>query len=181
MRRQTGEPPGNRPLRGIYSCPERGRRAEAGFAAFDHSGVGGPAREGASGARHSFGRMPEVVCPLEPEILGTLARAGYAIERLTFQSRPGVRVTANLYRPDPVGKPCPAVLSVHGHWAWARMDPHVQPRGIALAKLGYVVLCVDAFGSGERAIEPGPGTYHGGIDGRITLAGRNSTFGAPGQ
>jgi dienelactone hydrolase len=45
------------------------------------------------------------------------------------------------------------------------MDPHVQPRCIALAKLGYVVLCVDAFGSGERAIEPGPGTYHGALTG----------------
>jgi dienelactone hydrolase len=121
------------------------------------------------GLKRSFGRMPEVVCPLEPEILGTVARAGYAIERLTFQSRPGVRVTANVYRPDPVDKPCPAVLSVHGHWAWARIDPHVQPRCIALAKLGYVVLCVDAFGSGERAIEPGAGTYHGGLTGASLL------------
>src|SRR5262249_24636029 len=34
---------------------------------------------------------------------------------------------------------------------------------IGLAKLGYVCLCVDAFGSGERAVEPGPGTYHGGL------------------
>ncbi len=90
---------------------------------------------------------------------------GYAIERLTFQSRPGVRVTANLYRPDPVTGPCPAVLSVHGHWAWARIDPTVQSRNIGLAKLGYVVLVVDAFGAGERAIEPKPGTYHGGLVG----------------
>src|ERR1035441_8610712 len=115
--------------------------------------------------KRAFGRTPEVPCPLDPEILGTLVRPGYAIERLTFQSRPGVRVTANLYRPEPVAQPCPAVLSVHGHWAWARMDPHVQPRCIGLAKLGYVVLSVDAFGSGERATEPGPGTYHGGLIG----------------
>ena len=113
----------------------------------------------------SFGRMPEVACPLEPEILGTLVRDGYAIERLTFQSRPGVRVTANLYRPDPLRERYPGVVSVHGHWPWARMDPHVQPRCIGLAKLGYVVLCVDAFGAGERAIEPGPGTYHGALVG----------------
>jgi dienelactone hydrolase len=117
----------------------------------------------------AFGRMPHPPCPLDPEILGTLARPGYAIERLTFQSRPGVRVTANLYRPDPVEHRCPAVLSVHGHWAWARMDPHVQPRCIGLAKLGYVVLCVDAFGAGERAIDPGPGTYHGGLIGASLL------------
>jgi len=76
-----------------------------------------------------------------------------------------VRVTANLYRPEPVTGRYPGVLSVHGHWAWARMDEHVQPRCIALAKMGYVVLCVDTFGAGERAIEPGAGTYHGALTG----------------
>jgi dienelactone hydrolase len=118
-----------------------------------------------SGLIRSLGRTPEQPCPLEPEVLGTLVRDGYAIERLTFQSRPGVRVTANLYRPDPVRGKCPGVLSVHGHWPWARMDPHVQPRCIALARLGYVVLCVDAFGAGERAILPAAGNYHGGLIG----------------
>ena len=117
------------------------------------------------GLRRSFGRMPEQPCPLDPVILGTILRDGYAIDRLTFQSRPGVLVTANLYRPDPLVGRAPALLSVHGHWAWARMDPHVQPRCIALAKMGYVVLCVDAFGAGERAIEPGAGTYHGALVG----------------
>jgi dienelactone hydrolase len=57
------------------------------------------------------------------------------------------------------------VLSVHGHWPWARIDPVVQARCIGLARLDYVCLCVDAFGSGERAIDPGPGTYHGGLVG----------------
>jgi dienelactone hydrolase len=113
----------------------------------------------------SFGRVPDVTCELEPEILGTLERDGYAIERLTFQSRPGVRVTANLYRPSVANGRLPGVLSVHGHWAWARMDPHVQPRCIGLAKLGYVVLSVDAFGAGERAIRPAAGTYHGALVG----------------
>jgi dienelactone hydrolase len=115
------------------------------------------------GLARSFGRVPEQAAPLAPEVLGTIRREGYAIERLTFQSRPGVRVTANLYRPDPAPGRAPAVLSVHGHWPWARIDPHVQPRCIGLARLGYVVLGVDAFGAGERAVEPGPGTYHGAL------------------
>ena len=117
----------------------------------------------AKGLRDSFGLVPEKACDLEPEILGSIARPGYVIERLTFQSRPGVRVTANLYRPDPIDERAAAVLCVHGHWSWARIDPGVQVRCIGLAKLGYVCLCVDAFGAGERAVEPGPGTYHGGI------------------
>lgn len=119
----------------------------------------------ARGLQTSFGRRPAEPCDLAPEVLGTRKRDGYAIERLTFQSRPGVRVTANLYRPDPIAGPCPAVLSVHGHWRWARMEPTVQSRAIGLAKLGYVVLGVDAFGAGERAVNPGPGTYHGALDG----------------
>ena len=113
----------------------------------------------------SFGRMPGTPCLLDAEMLGVLHRDGYAIERLTFQSRPGVRVTANLYRPDPIQGSYPGVVSVHGHWSWARIDPHVQPRCIGLARLGYVVLSLDAFGAGERAIEPGPGTYHGALVG----------------
>jgi dienelactone hydrolase len=117
------------------------------------------------GLRRSFGRFPAEPCALEPEVLGILERPDYVIDRLTFQSRPGVRVTANLYRPRASGQRFPGVLSVHGHWAWARIDPVVQTRCIALARLGYVCLCVDAFGSGERAIEPAPGTYHGGLVG----------------
>src|SRR5207302_5586175 len=39
----------------------------------------------------------------------------------------------------------------------------VQARCIGLARLGYVCLAVDAFGAGERAVDPGPGTYHGGL------------------
>ncbi len=116
------------------------------------------------GLGRSIGRIPDAPCNLAPEVLGTLERDGYVIERLTFQSRPGVRVTANLYRPAAEEGKVPAILCVHGHWAWARIDPNVQPRCIGLAKLGYVVLAVDAFGAGERAIEPKSGTYHGALD-----------------
>jgi len=113
----------------------------------------------------ALGRRPAEECPLDPEVLGTVVRDGIAIERLTFQSRAGVRVTANLYRPEPAperGRSA-AVLSVHGHWAGARLDPHVQSRCLGLAKLGYVALAVDAFGAGERAVDPVPGAYHGAL------------------
>lgn len=116
-----------------------------------------------AGLSKALGRMPREDCDLEPEVLGASVVDGVAIERLTFQSRPGVRVTANFYRPEKVEGRCAAVLSVHGHWAWARIDPHVQARCLGLAKLGYVTLAVDAFGAGERAVEPAPGTYHGGL------------------
>ncbi len=125
----------------------------------------------AEGLRASFAAAlaPEPA-DLEPEVLGVLERDDFLIERLTFQSRPGVRVTANLYRPRRLDGPAPGVLCVHGHWSWARIDPGVQLRCIGLAKLGYVCLCVDAFGAGERAAAPGPGTYHGGPMGASTWA-----------
>ncbi len=113
-----------------------------------------------------MGPVPEKPCDLEPRILGTLERDGYKIEKLVFQSRPGVWVTANAYVPVPKeGEKVPAVLSVHGHWAGARRDPVVQARCLGLVKLGFFVLCVDAFGAGERFTKPAKGTYHGALYG----------------
>jgi len=102
-------------------------------------------------------------CPLEPQLHGEpLKREGYTVERVSFQTRPGVRMTANLYIPDAARKkPAPAILMVHGHWKLAKQEPTVQMRCIGAARLGFVVLCVDAFGAGERGIGTALGEYHG--------------------
>jgi dienelactone hydrolase len=47
----------------------------------------------------------------------------------------------------------------------ARRDPLVQARCLGLAKLGFFVLAIDAFGAGERYTQRGPGTYHGALYG----------------
>jgi dienelactone hydrolase len=108
----------------------------------------------------AWGGFPEQPCPLDPKSYGELKRDGYRVEKLTIQTRPGIRMTANLYLPEKPGK-LPAVLMVHGHWKGAKQDPTVQARCIGAAKLGYVVLCVDAFGAGERGIGTALGEYHG--------------------
>lgn len=108
----------------------------------------------------AWGGFPAEPCPLDPQNHGTLKRDGYAVEKVTFQTRPGVRMTANLYLPDRKGK-LPAILMVHGHWRGAKQDPVVQSRCIGAAKLGFVVLCVDAFGAGERGVGTALGEYHG--------------------
>ncbi len=113
----------------------------------------------------AIGPFPATPCPFNEQRLGVIDRPGYRVEKLAFQSRPGVWVTANLYVPaDGKGKR-PAVLAVHGHHAWARIDPVVQAYCLGLVKLGFVVLAVDAFGAGERHVAPAPGTYHGALDG----------------
>src|SRR5436309_12982307 len=104
----------------------------------------------------AMGPFPEKPCALEPQFQGFLKRDGYRIEKLIFQSRPDVWVTANAYVPEVKGK-LPAVLVVHGHRAMARRDPVVQARRLGLVELGFFGLAVDAFGSGERYTHPAPG------------------------
>lgn len=108
----------------------------------------------------AWGGFPNEHAPLNPEIVGTLKRDGYRVEKLLIQTLPDVWMTANAYVPDRPGK-LPAVLCVHGHWKGAKQDPHVQARCIGLARLGFFVLAVDAFGAGERAIGKALGEYHG--------------------
>jgi dienelactone hydrolase len=113
----------------------------------------------------ALGALPDQPCPLEAEIVGSIKRPGYRIEKVIFQSRPDVWVTANAYVSEPDPEKRPAVLVVHGHWPWARRDPVVQARCLGLVKLGFFVLAVDAFGAGERFPEPARGTYHGALFG----------------
>jgi cephalosporin-C deacetylase-like acetyl esterase len=110
--------------------------------------------------QQAFGRFPGQACPLEPKVLGVLQRDGYRVEKLIFQTMPGVWMTASAYVPNKPGKH-PALLAVHGHWRGARLDPVLQKRCIGPAKLGYFVLAVDAFGAGERGLTKNLGEYHG--------------------
>ena len=108
----------------------------------------------------AWGGFPEESCDLMPRQLDVVQRDGYRIEKLIFQTRPGVWMTANAYVPDKPGR-LPAILNVHGHWKGAKQDPAVQARCIAAAKLGFFALAVDAFGAGERGLGKKLGEYHG--------------------
>lgn len=118
--------------------------------------------------KQAWGGFPEEPCPLEPRKLGEFQRDGYRVERIVFQTRPGIWMTANAYVPDQLGR-LPAVLCVHGHWRGAKQDPVVQSRCIGLARHGFFVLVVDAFGAGERAVGKALGEYHGEMTGATLL------------
>jgi dienelactone hydrolase len=60
-------------------------------------------------------------------------RGDYTIEKVFFESLPGLFVTGNLYRPTRVTGKVPGVLFAHGHWADARLSD--QPRGELLAEI----------------------------------------------
>jgi len=108
---------------------------------------------------------------------GTLQLDGYRILKVSYSSRADVRVTANLYVPDGPG-PFPAVLGTHGHWSQGKIAARVAARGHLLAREGFVVLIVDAFGSGERGTAPGQYEYHGAQIGGALLSLGETLLGA---
>lgn len=99
--------------------------------------------------------------PLNIKETGTIQMKGYTVKNLTFQTRPGIYATANLYVPDGKG-PFPAVINMLGHWTKGKIDPSgPQAVGHSLALNGYVCLTIDPWGAGERSTIHGVFEYHG--------------------
>lgn len=99
---------------------------------------------------------------LQATVTGTLDGDGFVVEKVHFQSLPGLYVTANLYRPTTPGGPRPGVLYACGHAAVRTNGVSCgnktayQHHGIWLARHGYVALLIDTLQLGE--IE---GVHHG--------------------
>src|SRR5215207_6643263 len=53
--------------------------------------------------------------PLKPVVTGQIEHESFIVEKLHFQSLPGLYVTANLYRPKQQDQPAPTILYVCGH------------------------------------------------------------------
>ncbi len=110
--------------------------------------------------------LPEKT-PLKVTVTGTLEHEGVVIEKLHYQSKPGLYVTANLYRPKASqasggrkapGKKYPAILYVCGH-SYRGPDGNKsahQDHGLWFANNGYICLIVDSLQLGEI-----PGVHHG--------------------
>ena len=96
--------------------------------------------------------------PLNAKITGTLDRDGYRVEKLHFQSKPGLYVTGNLYLPARIEGKLPAVLYVCGHSGRGRdgNKTSFQHHGQWFATHGYACLIIDTLQLGEI-----PGIHHG--------------------
>lgn len=114
--------------------------------------------------------------PLNIKETGRVQQPGYTIRNITFQTRPGVYTTANLYVPDGKG-PFPAVINMHGHWKDGRMGEMVLATAQSLAMSGYVCLNADAWGAGERTTVSGQPEYHGANLGASLLNTGNTLLG----
>jgi hypothetical protein len=101
---------------------------------------------------------------LKPKITGKLEGEGFSVEKLHYQSSPGLYVTGNLYLPvdRKKGERFPAVLYVCGHGRVKKAGVsygnkvHYHHHGAWFARNGYVCLTIDTIQLGE--IE---GIHHG--------------------
>ena len=94
-----------------------------------------------------LGGLPHYSGPLNPRITGEIHNDSYTIEKVIYESLPGYYITANVYRPDGPGR-YPAVLLQAGHTQEGK--PENQRLAANLAMKGFVVLCFDPLGQGER-------------------------------
>lgn len=97
--------------------------------------------------------------PLHARITGQFERERYRLEKIVFESMPGLYVTGNLYVPKEAGRK-PAVLYLCGHapGPWGAKVQY-QHHGIWLANHGYVAFLIDSIEFGEI-----PGIHHGTHD-----------------
>jgi len=108
--------------------------------------------------------LPEKT-PLQARVFDRRERDGYSVEKVAFQSWPGLYVGGNLYRPRGQGPgPFPGVLNPHGHWANGRLadtqDGSVAARCIGFARQGMVAFSYDMVGYNDTffANHPREGT-----------------------
>jgi cephalosporin-C deacetylase-like acetyl esterase len=106
--------------------------------------------------------------PLNAAITGKLDHEAFTVEKLHFQSSPGLYVTGNLYIPKGLTKPAPAVLYVCGHGNTVKNGVSYgsksvyQHHGAWLARHGIICLTIDTLQLGEvQGLHHG--THHKGM------------------
>ena len=102
--------------------------------------------------RNSLGE-PTTRVPWRPRVTGVLRGEGYRIENVAFQSRLGLWVTANLYRPEELRSSMPGILISHAHHT-PKEHGELQDMGVTWARAGCFVLVTDHLGHGERRQHP---------------------------
>ena len=94
---------------------------------------------------------------LKAKVTGSTEREGVIVENILFQSRPGLYVTANFYRPAEQDGPLPTILYVCGHGR-VKIDGvsygnkvNYQHHGTWFAKNGYTCLTIDTLERSKRS------------------------------
>ncbi|MGI8958263.1 MAG: alpha/beta hydrolase family protein [Bryobacteraceae bacterium] len=129
-------------------------------------------------AREAFwqivGGRPEET-PLKARVMGKVERSGYNVEKVVYESQPGIVVSANIYLPSSGKPPYPGVLFQMGHSPEGKAAISYQKCCQGLARLGYVVLAFDPMGQAERIGYPnesGSDTRLGSVDEEHNVPGK---------
>jgi hypothetical protein len=96
-----------------------------------------------------LGGLPTEHTPLHARVTGTIPMDGFHIEKLIYESVPGVYVTAHVYVPEDGKSKHPGILVPAGHSTNGKN--HYQPICQRLVQRGYVVIAWDPVGQGERS------------------------------
>lgn len=96
-----------------------------------------------------LGGLPDDRGPLNTRRVGTLDRGDYRIEKVIYESQPGLYVPANVYVPARGNGPFPAILMPVGHGDDGKTSGQRQI-AIGFARKGFIALTYDPLGQGER-------------------------------
>jgi cephalosporin-C deacetylase-like acetyl esterase len=96
---------------------------------------------------------PHERSPLTIRRTGGVEGEGFTVDNLVFESRPGLWVTANLYRPAKAAEKMPGFLICHSHHN-PKTESELQTMGMTWARAGCLVLVMDQLGHGERRQHP---------------------------
>lgn len=108
--------------------------------------------------KKSIGNIPyDSSLPLNSVTTGVIEEDDLIIEKVVFESRPGVYVTGNFYLPKNRKKKCPGVLFQPGHAQNGKFCNDYQKVARLIAGGGSAVLLIDPTGQGERSNYTEPG------------------------
>lgn len=102
----------------------------------------------------AIGGLPGDNGPLEAKATGRHEAAGYTVENLVLEPRPGHYATANLYLPHEREERTGAVLFLCGHELEGKHSPYYHRVVLRLVQAGLIVLALDPLGQGERLSWP---------------------------
>lgn len=103
--------------------------------------------------RRSIGDFSPPPIDLRARVTRSHSGDGFRLDCVVFESRSGLSVTANLYRPVPPRDAMPGVLIAHSHHR-PKSEGELQEMGITWARAGCLVLVPDLLGHGERRQHP---------------------------
>lgn len=110
--------------------------------------------------------------PVPAETTAIVEAAGYTVENIVLEPRPGHYATANLYVPHEREERAAAVLFLCGHEYEGKHSPYYHRVCLRLAERGLIVLALDPLGQGERLAFPWSGAVGCGADDLEGLADR---------